>query len=311
MRKTKAKTLFISIAAIGLFLLNVSPALPEKIIIHSADQFNFARTLMKKGNYSRAIGEFERFIHFFPNDSYVKKARLLIGMCYLKSRRHEAARETFSKIIMSKQADPLTGKALFLTGESYYQQGISKEAEHYLRLVIKRYTDPDLKNAALYRLGWARMKANKWGDASEIFRQVENESPLYASSRQLAEESLKGSELPEKNPAYAGVLAAIVPGLGHAYVSRYRDATVAFIVNGLFIWAAAESFDHDQPVLGGILTFLELGWYSGNIYSAINATHKHNRKVRKVFRDSLKDRLDLNLFTGRRGQVALALTFHF
>ena len=311
MRKTKTKTLFISIAVIGLFLSNVSLALAEQIIIHSADQFNYARTLMKKGEYSRAIGEFERFIHFFPNDSYVKKARLLIGMCYLKSRHHEAAREIFSKIIMSEQSDSLTGKALFLIGESYYQQGISKEAEHYFRQIIERYSDPDLKNAALYRLGWARMKANKWREASEVFRQVENESTLFESSRQLAEESLKGSELPEKNPAYAGVLAAIVPGLGHVYVSRYRDATVAFLVNGLFIWAAVESFNNDQPVLGGILTFLELGWYSGNIYSAINATQKHNRKVQKDFRNRLKDRLDLNLLTGKRGQVALALTFHF
>ena len=311
MRKTKAKTLFISIAAISLFLLNISPALPEQIIIHSADQFNFARTLMKKGDYSRAIGEFERFIHFFPNDSYVKKARLLIGMCYLKSRRHEAARETFSKIIMSKQADPLTGKALFLTGESYYQQGISKEAEHYFRQVIERYSDPDLKNAALYRLGWASMKANKWTDASEIFRQVENESPLYENSQQLAEQSLKGSELPEKNPAYAGIMAAIVPGLGHAYVSRYKDATVAFLVNGLFIWAAIQSFHKDQAVLGGILTFLEVGWYSGNIYSAVNTAHKYNKKVQNDFRDGLEDRLDLGLFTAGRGRIGLWLTFHF
>ena len=138
--------MFISIAVIGLFLSNVSLALAEQIIIHSADQFNYARTLMKKGEYSRAIGEFERFIHFFPNDSYVKKARLLIGMCYLKSRHHEAAREIFSKIIMSEQSDSLTGKALFLIGESYYQQGISKEAEHYFRQIIERYSDPDLKN---------------------------------------------------------------------------------------------------------------------------------------------------------------------
>jgi hypothetical protein len=311
MRKTKTKTLFISIAAIGLFLSNVSPALPEQIIIHSEDQFDFAQTLMKKGDYNLAIGEFERFIHFFPHDPYVKKARLLIGVCHLQARRHEAARKIFSQIIRSEQAGSLTGKAVFLTGESYYQQGVSKESEYYFRQVVEEYSDPDLKNAALYRLGWARMQANKWSDASEFFNQVEKESRLYESSRQLAEQSLKGNELPEKNPAYAGVLAAIVPGLGHAYVSRYKDATVAFLVNGLFIWAAIQSFHKDQAVLGGMLTFLEVGWYSGNIYSAVNTAHKYNRKVQNDFRGGLEDRLDLGLFTARRGQIGLSLTLHF
>jgi hypothetical protein len=56
----------------------------------------------------------------------------------------------------------------------------------------------------------------------------------------------KGEELPEKNPVYAGTLA-IVPGLGHAYVPRYRDAIVSFLVNGLFIWAAVQAF-HFSPV---------------------------------------------------------------
>jgi hypothetical protein len=69
-------------------------------------------------------------------------------------------------------------------------------------------------------------------------------------------------------------------------------------VNGLFIWAAVQAFQSDQDVLGGILTFIELGFYSGNIYSAVNAAHKYNRKVRNDFRGNLKDRLDLNLFAG-------------
>lgn len=310
MKKKGNKTLCFFIVATGLFLLNVSPALPEQIIIDSAGQFNFAGTLMEKGEYIRAVGEFERFIHFFPNDLQVSKAMLLIGMCYLKACRYEASREVFAQVITSEPDSPFSAKALFLTGESYYQQGISKEAGYYFEKVIEEHLELDLKNAALYRLGWARMKADRWMDASEIFSKVEKDSRYYESSRQLAAQSLKGEDLPLKSPVCAGSLA-IVPGLGHVYVSRYRDATVAFLVNGLFIWAAIESFNHDQPVLGGILTFLEIGWYSGNIYSAVNAAHKYNREVRNDFRESLKDKFDLRLFTARKGQIGLALTFQF
>ena len=304
------KTLFFFVAVIGLILLDVSPVLSDQIIINRDDQFDFSRSVMNGGDYTRAIVEFERFIHFFPGDPRVPKARLLIGICYLKARRYEAARKVFYPFIQSEQDSPLSAKAVFLMGESYYQQGISKEAEYYFVQVIEKYRDVDLKNAALYRLGWTRMRKNKWREASEVFEKVEKDSLFYESSRELAEQSLKGDGLPEKNPTYAGTLA-IVPGLGHVYVSRYRDATVSFLVNGLFIWAAVQAFHSDQDVLGGILTFIELGFYSGNIYSAVNAAHKHNRKVQNDFRESLKDRLDLNLFTARKGQIGLTLTFQF
>jgi tetratricopeptide (TPR) repeat protein len=229
----------------------------------------------------------------------------------LKGRRYDAAREIFSQIVISEPLLPFQGKALFLIGESYYEQGIYTEAARYFTQVIEKHPEPDVKNAALYRLGWTQMNADMWKDASKTFENVEKESPFYSSAQRLATESLKGETLPQKDPSTAGALAAILPGLGHAYVSRYKDATIAFLVNGLFIWGAVQSFHQDQYVVGGILTFLEIGWYTGNIYSAVNVTRKHNQNVRNDFRDRLEDRLDLNLFTARDGQIGLFLTFNF
>jgi tetratricopeptide (TPR) repeat protein len=234
-----------------------------------------------------------------------------MGICHLKGRHLEEARDIFSQIISSNPGGPLAGKALFLIGESYYQQGVPKESEYYFGQVMRDYPLSDLRNTGLYRLGWAKMQTNKWREASEIFSKVEKESPLYDSSQQLAEQSLQGETLSFKSPVWAGSLAALTPGLGHVYVSRHKDAVVAFLLNGAFIWAAAESFHRDHEVLGGILTFLEVGWYAGNIYSAVNSAHKHNRKVRNDFRNSLKDQLDLRLFTAREGHISLGLTYHF
>ncbi|MBW1888502.1 MAG: hypothetical protein JRI52_09165 [Deltaproteobacteria bacterium] len=155
------------------------------------------------------------------------------------------------------------------------------------------------------------MRKDRWQEASEAFKVVEEKSPLYASSQDLSLKSLKGETLPRKDPTSAGILAAILPGLGHVYGERYRDGMVAFLLNGLFIWAAVESFDQDHDVLGGILTFLEAGWYSGNIYSAVNCAHKYNRKIRNEYRKGLPDQLDLNLFTTREGHLGLALKFDF
>ena len=311
MRKLRIKVLCFVITGLSFFSLCLSPAFPGQLIVESGEQFDFARSLMEKGDYDRAISEFERFIYFFPDERRVSSARHLIGICYLKAGRYNDAREVFSRTVRDDPNDPFAGKALFLTGESYYKEGMFDRAASCFGEVLKMYPSRQLKNAAHYRLGWTRMQENRWQEASEDFRSVEKGSRLYDSAKDLSVESLKGDQLPYKDPAYAGVMAGIVPGLGHVYVSRYKDAIVAFLLNGLFIWATIESFHQDHNVLGGILGFFELGWYAGNIYSAVNVTHKWNRKVRDDFRKGLENRFSVHLLTSKKGPAGLALTFRF
>jgi TM2 domain-containing membrane protein YozV len=101
-------------------------------------------------------------------------------------------------------------------------------------------------------------------------------------------------DLPKKSPATAGTLAAIIPGAGHLYTERPRDALVAFLLNGAFIWGAIELFRHDNYVAGGIVTFFEIGWYTGNIYSAVSSAHKYNKKKREDFLERLKEIISLS-----------------
>jgi len=283
----------------------------SSIVIDSDDQFRFAEQAMEKGEYMRAVVEFERFIHFFPGHEKVPRARLLVGMCYMKARDFESARKIFDGVHRDYTGNLPAGKALLLMGETYYRQGIFKEAEYYYRQVAETYPQPELKNSAIYRLGWCRMHTRNWRDASETFKIVARSSPLYEPSRDLAERSMEGETLPYKDPTTAGVLAGVLPGLGHAYCNRYRDGAVAFLLNGLFIWAAVESFNNDHDVLGGILVFAELGWYSGNIYSAVNSAHKHNRKLKDDFLKTLPDSLNLGLLATREGHLCLTLSFSF
>ena len=105
--------------------------------------------------------------------------------------------------------------------------------------------------------------------------------------------------IPHKSPAVAGTLAAIVPGAGHLYTQRRRDALVAFLLNGVFIWSAVELFDDEKYVTGGIVTFFELGWYTGNIYSAVSSAHKFNKRTKKDFLQGLRDRVNLSYLHDR------------
>jgi outer membrane protein assembly factor BamD (BamD/ComL family) len=304
------RTCLLLIVALTISFKPVSLVAAE-IILKSEDQFVFALETMNRKDYLRAVAEFERFVHFFPEDDKVPRARLLIGICYLKARDFESARTALLAVHDTYAGTLTAGKALFWIGESYFRQKVPVEAERYFIMVIENYPEPELKNAALYRLGWSRMQSGRWQEASETFNRVDSQSALFDSSRHLAMKSLEGETLPYKNPTTAGVMAAILPGLGHAYCERYRDGLVAFLLNGLFIWAAVEAFDENHDVLGGILLFVEAGWYAGNIYSAVNCAHKHNRHVKNQYLRMLPDRLDLNLFTSGRGHYGLVLKVDF
>ena len=282
----------------------------DQLIIDGDRQFDFARELMDDGKFELAIKEFERFMHFFPDDRRVPSARYLTGVCYLREGRYKNAREVFTEIFSSDPDGEFAGKSVFMMGETYYEEGFPEKADYFFSEVAGEYSSADLKNASFYRLGWARMREHRWKEASEEFGRVQKGSSLYDSAQALAKQSLKGDLLPSKDPVTAGVMA-VIPGLGHVYLSRYKDAAVAFLLNGLFIWATVESFNQDHNVLGGILAFFELGWYAGNIYSAVNGAHKYNRKVRNDFRKSFRDKLDLRLLTSRKGPEGVLLTFEF
>jgi hypothetical protein len=70
---------------------------------------------------------------------------------------------------------------------------------------------------------------------------------------------------------------------------------VAFILNSAMMYAAYEAFDHGQNCLGGLITIFELGFYTGNIYSAVGSAHKHNRAVNKGFLEYLKQNSRITL----------------
>jgi TolA-binding protein len=307
----KKKTLPLLLLVFVLSFAGPGSALADQVILRSDEQFRLGQEAMQKGEYQRAVTELERLLHFFPADERVPTARTLIGLCHLQTKQYEKAREVFEALRKDYAGKALEGEALFLIGETYYRQGIYSEAEKIFRRVSEESPVPEIRNRAAYRLGWCRMKDDRWKDASESFQKVGETSPLYPSARSLTEKSLDGAALPTKEPVAAGALAALVPGLGHVYCERYKDGLVAFLLNGLFIWAAYESFHEDHTVLGGILSFLELGWYTGNIYSAVNSAHKYNRAQKDGFLRSIKDDLDVGLFTTREGHIGMALQVRF
>jgi len=298
----------ITVCALASLLALPALTRADQIVLDSEKLFSFARHFIERQEYDRAVQELERLVYFFPEDATVPEARYLIGWSYFMDERFERARKALWEVHEDYRRQELGARALFLVGESYRVQGIPDEAAYYYRRVLSEYPGTEVAHNSQLRLGWTQMEAGNWEAASDVFKGVPESSEHHDEALALSQLSLQGAEIPTKSPATAGIMAGVLPGLGHAYCNRYKDAAISLIINGLFTWAAFEAFDRDNEALGTLLGVMELGWYSGNVYSAINCAHKHNLKAREEFIRGLPSRLG---FYSNGEDMGLALHFEF
>jgi len=149
--------------------------------------------------------------------------------------------------------------------------------------------DPAVIDRAHYRLGWIQIENGQWDKAKSYFDRISPENRALYRLDDLGRELARADALEMKDPTTAGVLS-VVPGGGFLYCERYRDALVAFLLNGALIWAAVDSFDNEQYALGAVISFVEFGFYAGNIHGAVSAAHKYNRAKARGFIQELKQK---------------------
>lgn len=262
--------------------------------------FGFAESLFAEGEDYRAITEYKRFKYLYPVDRLIEKADFRIGQCYFNARRWAETIDTFDAFVQKYPAGDLYPEALYLKGKAEKELNRFSDALATFDALIARNAD-HYYDRALYERALVFLARQEWQKARDAFATMPQQSPLYPSADIYSQGLGRMDALPRKSPEIAGVLAALLPGAGHLYADRPRDALVSFLLNGAFIWAAVELFRNDNNVAGGVVAFFELGWYSGNIYSAVSSAHKYNQRVRNEFLHGLKKKSALSLHRDRDG----------
>ncbi len=101
------------------------------------------------------------------------------------------------------------------------------------------------------------------------------EQPLSGAHAALAQRYLSSHPAPEPAETWiAATLATLLPGSGHAWLGRWRDALVVVIMVwpmvGLTIWAARRSMGPVTLFFAMIATWL----WSGTVFSAISLARR-------------------------------------
>lgn len=243
--------------------------------------WRYAEKLMKSREYFRAISEYRRLIHFFPESSHVPAAKVRIADAHLKGAQPGQAIAYLSPDVLQSLPSAHIGDALFVRGLAWLE--LEREMPYPLR-------------------------RKSIGHALEDFRKIPTDWPKRDAVAKFIHALEQPPELPDKSPWLAGGLSAVIPGSGSFYVGRYAEGSLALFVNVLLIGATISSFEEDQIAVGTVLGALALAFYGGSIYSAVNGAHKFNAAANTGYLRQQRQRFGIVV---GRGRIAAAFSTSF
>lgn len=106
----------------------------------------------------------------------------------LSLNKHSKARKVLEDLYRDNTAGEYADNAIFLIGESFYKEGMYKEAEICFTGILKKHPFSEIKDYAVYRLGWSQLSDDRWDEAANTFKSVDKQSPLYTPSLNLTKE---------------------------------------------------------------------------------------------------------------------------
>ncbi len=271
-----------------IWMLTCAGTIPNgfALDIDPQTQLDYADHLFENQQYLRAAEEYQRFAFFFRYHPEQPKTLYKAGKAFLLAGDASTALARFKELANQPESTPLTIDANFMMVECYLNLNAPTQATVQLHNIIAMTGDRAIEDRAYHRLGWLYINYADWPAAQRAFSQVSPTHRRHYRTDEVAALLEKTSSIPRKSPTLAGTLS-IIPGAGQLYCQRYEDALIAFLVNVGLFWAAGESFQEDQPALGGLLTFIGIGFYSGNIYGAISDAHKYNHNQQRQVVDQL------------------------
>jgi TM2 domain-containing membrane protein YozV len=235
----------------------------------------FADYLFCDQDYLRAIDEYEKYLLVFADDSI--QFKIAVGYSAMNDQSN-----AYKKLSSIKKTSSFYEQSKIEILKSFYLQSIDSNFYSFADVLINSRSP--FSNDA-YRLKNTSMLLIKDEllDKEKFLIPFENEEKNKLSNFY----DLKNNP-PYKSEAWAGILSAIIPGVGKIYTQEYADGITAFILTGLFAYLAYTNFEHDHPTRAWIFTAIGAGFYAGNIYGSVASAQIFNARVNFEFDEGVK-----------------------
>ncbi|GAB0056535.1 Cell division coordinator CpoB [Candidatus Magnetaquicoccaceae bacterium FCR-1] len=248
--------------------------------------FSYALDLEKQSDHKRAATEFGRYVsagrggseQAFPR---LEEAMFRLAVNLAQANETDGALRAFSELGAAYPKSPFIPMALLRMGLIYERAGAREEAVRRYQRLAEMGMDTELSALSRLRLAWLSMGKPGEEEVARGHLLAVDHPKMKEPVHDLLLELDRLPQLPYRDPWISGLLSAAVPGAGHLYLNRPEDAGVALLSNGLLLAGTIQAFSKGISGLGAALGVVELGWYSGTIFSAVSLTHKQNQRIRE------------------------------
>ncbi len=247
----------------------------------------FADHLFGDGDYYRSISEYRRFLWLSKGKGAESpRAALAIGEALMRGEQWDAAGRQLDGVASRTSDMQLRRTALFGAARAYLEDGRPELAKPRFRLLVAdEEADKSLVQQSRLLLAWGHFDAGELDKARELFQSIALSDSPYAKEAQGVVDAIDNKGVLDTKDPLVAALCSILPGGGHMYLGQWGTGVTALAWNGLFIFAAVSAWLSGDFGVAAVLTFAELGWFSGSMFGAIAGAFRHNRDVVRNWRD--------------------------
>jgi len=264
-----------------------------------ANILKFADYLYDNGEFTRAAGEYQRYLITTSKSSgsdsiyYRMTKALFLGKDY---SRCDKLLDSFGDYYSNSsfQADiPLFRSILEFRRENYVRSLQLAEDPGISSLRLKNII---VVSDYLYLGQYAQAKKYACDmTGSDILSNPDTTIEYSKTMAHLCEKSRSAAAMKFKSRFRAGLYSSIIPGAGKIYCGRVADGIYSFIIIGLFGWQSYEGFsDHGRNSANGwFFGIAGTGFYFSNIYGSTVAAKMYNQKRHADFLNGLQIEITL------------------
>ena len=265
-------------AAAALALLSALPGRAEP-----RDDFDFALWLAAQQDPYRAIGALKRFAFDHPGTEDADRANLFAGLLYSEAKEPAASMFHF-RLVADLGVPRLRSPARLLFVQELCLAGRGSPA----CLSELEATDDDGGTGVVELMrAVARIDARGPPDPA-----LPSKVPPALQARALAllEAERERAGLSLKSPLAAGLLSAVVPGLGQVYDGRWLDGVLALLLTGGSTAGCVALATQERPSVGGSIALGALAtvFWLGGISNAVSDAQRINEQRLRDFSGSLE-----------------------
>ena len=261
-----------------IFLLS-SVQFAQQVTIEFKSNANikrFANYLFCNKDYLRAANEYERLTGDYINDTTQFKIALAYSFItdYPNALDRFSAINNLSVFFYNTQLEQLKIKFLstkFDDLRDYYNDSFTNVPSQFNSVGKKLFNF-----SYLFTDDPLPLKQDFLSPFSE--EEILPASNFYDSKKNLQ----------YKDPFFAGILSAILPGSGKIYTGEYGDGVVAFLTSAVFSFIAYDNFRAGHNTRGWIWTGVAAMFYAGNVYGSIASAQIYNARINFNFTNGVK-----------------------